>query len=248
MEEIKLNIQNIQSEGNEVVIRTGEALPLAEKLQISISGNIDAVSRYIKQRGSSLNQSEGALHSSTEVPAHTAVIIVNREHLKIQLQCDPSDKYAPMVTGQLSLNPDLQEFGINSAKKFTREELLSLIKLNRFFFADKDDHAVLMSKIKNFRANVNKDVQDGADNRGNKNRVNNQAVDTEVPETAVLQIPVFKGESPSRFIVDICLDVTDGGTRFWLESIDLNELIIKRRDEVFAQEIENFDGFCVIEC
>lgn len=247
MEEIKLNIHNIQSEGNEVVIRTGEALPLAEKLQTSISGNIDAVSRYIKQRGTNRFE-EGKLYIGTEVPVHTSIITVNREHLLIQLQCDPSDKYAPVVTGQLSINPDLQEFGINSAKKFTREELLSLIKLNRFFFADKDDHAVLMSKIKNFKANVNKDVQDGSDSRGNKNRVNNQAVDTEVPETAVLQIPVFKGEAPSRFIVDICLDVNDGGTRFWLESIDLNELIIKRRDEVFSKEIENFDGFCVIEC
>lgn len=46
--------------------------------------------------------------------------------------------------------------------------------------------------------------------------------------------------------MEICLDVTEGSARFWFESVELHELIQKRLDEIFEEELARMEGLVVI--
>lgn len=234
MEEIKLNIT---SQNKDVIVRTGEALQLKEPLKIDIKGNIDAVSRFITQRNSVENT----------ICAQEAIILVDREALSITLKAEPENFYGAIVKGELTINPLLQNFGINTGNKFTQSDLVSLLKLNRVFFADLDEHAKILSSIKNFKANVNKEIVSSKDGRGNNQNVNNQNITTDLAFDFKLNIPIFKGEKASVFMVEILLDITDAGTRFWLESMELNDLIINYCDTVINSNLKELQGFCIIE-
>lgn len=234
MEEIKLNIT---SQNKDVIVRTGEALQLKEPLKIDIKGNIDAVSRFITQRNSVENT----------ICAQEAIILVDREALSITLKAEPENFYGAIVKGELTINPLLQNFGINTGNKFTQSDLVSLLKLNRVFFADLDEHAKILSSIKNFKANVNKEIVSAKDGRGNNQNVNNQNITTDLAFDFKLNIPIFKGEKASVFMVEILLDITDAGTRFWLESMELNDLIINYCDTVINSNLKELQGFCIIE-
>lgn len=234
MEEIKLNIT---SQNKDVIVRTGEALQLKEPLKIDIKGNIDAVSRFITQRNSVENT----------ICAQEAIILVDREALSITLKAEPENFYGAIVKGELTINSLLQNFGINTGNKFTQSDLVSLLKLNRVFFADLDEHAKILSSIKNFKANVNKEIVSAKDGRGNNQNVNNQNITTDLAFDFKLNIPIFKGEKASVFMVEILLDITDAGTRFWLESMELNDLIINYCDTVINSNLKELQGFCIIE-
>jgi len=91
------------------------------------------------------------------------------------------------------------------------------------------------------------EVKAASDTRGNKNNLFNKSVDSQnIPTEFVLNLQVFKGMSLERFRVEICLDVTDGSTRFWFESPELVELIDRRKKEIFGALTERFSQYAVI--
>ncbi|HUS00599.1 MAG TPA: hypothetical protein VMY77_02670, partial [Chitinophagaceae bacterium] len=59
-------------------------------------------------------------------------------------------------------------------------------------------------------------------------------------------IPIFKGFDPVRFRVEVCLDVTEGSARFWFESVELHEIMIKQVDEIFDEELKSCEGFVIV--
>jgi hypothetical protein len=67
-----------------------------------------------------------------------------------------------------------------------------------------------------------------------------------VPELISLTLPVFKGYPAVKFAVEICLDVTDSDAHFWLESVELADLMEKQRDELMQTEIDKMTGYVVM--
>lgn len=224
---------------NEITVRNGEALKPVAPEKIRISGNISAVSDFLRVR-----KEKGSGFQSIDLSK--AVVLVNKRDLMIRLLLDPENHYGAEVTSKLEYSDELKAFYINQSKTFTREELIKLIRFNKLFFGDADKHAGLLASYMAFNATSNADIKQESDTRGNRANHLVKKVETNVPTEFILNIPIFKGGEKERFRVEICLDVTDGGARFWFESVELNEIVQTRVDEIFQYELESCAGFVVI--
>lgn len=209
----KINITLLENTTQPVVVHVleGAAPKNSYPEKLDIKGDINAVVNFIATREETLVKNK----------CH---IIFNQDSKTIVLVINEDSEYKGQVEAKLENFSDLAEFGINRNKFFTRADMEKLIRMNRFYFPDKDDHMKLMSDFKSFTARVQQEIQQSADQRGNKTNVNVKNVQSDLVESFVISIPIYKGGEPKTFRVEICYDVTDSAPRFWLESVELFEL------------------------
>lgn len=235
-QELKLNIT---AEGAETTILIGRANTPKQPNKLSVSGDFSAVSNYLEVKQRSAN-------SFQAVSPETTIVLCDKEKLTIELFTDPNDPNATEVRGKAEFSKELLEFGVNQNKFFTKEQLVKIIRYNRRFFPNKLENADLLAAYQNFSASVNKNIQDKSDLRGNRDSQFQKTVNTSLPESFVLEIPIFKGEKSASFPVEICMEDYDSGIRFWFESVDLSELIATKTDEIFERELKSCENFAII--
>lgn len=228
----------IQPTGDTITILEGKALELKHPNKIEISGDINSVSSFLK------NRSDG--FGFQKVDKSKAVVTVDKDLMTITLELDPENAFGATVQGALELSSELKVFHINQARTFKREELVQLIRFNRLAFDNKEQHEKLLQAYMAFSANTSGELSASNDTRGNKAASIKKEVTTNIPTEFTLLIPIFKGKGAARFRVEICLDVTDGGARFWFESTELHEMIEVQRDIIFNEELKVCDGFVII--
>jgi len=228
----------LEGEQKELTIRTGEALPILEKKQIRLSGDINSISSFLSKRATGF--------SSQQVDKTKAVVIVDKLGMKISLLLDPENQLGLEVLGTLEISDELKIFHVNQNKTFTRDELIKIIKFNKLSFDDSEKHTELLKAYQSFSAQTAADLKQESDTRGNKANSFAKTVTTNIPTEFILLIPVFKGKEAQRFRVEICLDVTDGGARFWFESVELHELIKTQVDIIFNEELKSCADFVII--
>ena len=219
-------------------IRLGEAPEVLQPKQMVVDGNFYSVSSFLQQRGKGIGWQE--------VNEKSAVVTCDKEKLTIQYESDPNDRLQTIVTGKAQYSPELEQFGINTGKMFNREQLVKLIRFGRMYFPNKVQHEELLKAYQQFEAKAQKEISQSSDNRGNAARNYNKQVSTNVPTDFALEIPVFKGEPKEKFFIEICIEDSDAGVRFWFESVELAELIEKRKEDMFARELQACEGLCII--
>lgn len=242
MENFHLKVENA---GNEFIIREGNALPPVAPKKILISGDIKTVSSFISKRKPANSQLEADPGLQTINPDR-ALVTVDKENLSIRLELDPEYEYGTVVTAQLAFTPELEQFCINKNKLFNREELIKLIRFNKIWFADAEAHDKLLKAYQAFTATVNANIGKTSDTRGNVDNSYKKTVETNVPDSFVLNIPIFKGQEKRKFRVEIAIDSTDANTRFWFESIDLNDIIQIESEAILKSELESCSDYVVI--
>jgi hypothetical protein len=240
MENVNLRLDSIN--GNEIIIREGDALPPVAPNKIRINGDIKTVSSFIIGRKGVSDSLAGLQFIN---PAR-AIVEVDKQARTIVLMLDPADSYGAIVSAKMELNPDLVEFHINDKKTFKQKELVELIKFSRLAFDDGEKHGMLLNAYRAFNAKAYIDMASESDNRGNKSSSFNKKVETNLPVDFVLNIPIFKGQDRLKFHVEICLEVTDGGCNFWFESVELAELIDIESETILRKELESCSDYVVI--
>lgn len=225
---------NVPEGTKELVIRHGEADPIIQPLEIAIVGTISAPSDFMEVR-------------SSQVDKMKAIIMFSFANREIVLEVDPTDKFAPTITGKLVENPVLKNFGINTQKLFTIVDMIRFLKMNRAYFAEVDKCMSMVNNLNQFKAKINVEIEKLNDNRGNKKDLTEVSVKTDIPLTFELSLPMFIGHSPVKFQAEICFDVRDAGISLWLESVELAEMLIKEAERVIAEELKTFDEYVVIE-
>lgn len=233
-----LNVKLESLNGSELTIRQGEALELKEPQKIELTGDINSVSSFLKNRMDGFDLQK--------VDKSRAVVTVDKENMRITLRLDPQNFYGTVVTGSLELSQELKVWCINQAKTFKREEVVNLFKFNRLSFDNQEQHDKVLKSYMAFEAKTDSELKASNDTRGNKAASISKNVSTNIPTEFILLIPIFKGKDAMRFRVEICLDVTDGGARFWFESTELHELINTNRDIIFNEELKSCEGFVII--
>lgn len=236
MEEIKVNIS---SDRDTTTILVGKANTPELPKKLTVEGDFSAVSNFLKIKKQNANEHQFVCPEST-------VVICDKENLSIKLLTDPNDEYAAEITGNAEFSKELKEFGINQTKFFNREQLIKIIRYSRRFFPNRAENESLLNAYQNFTAQVNKNIQQNSDLRGNKDNKFQKSVNTTLPENFVIEIPIFKGEKPVSFPVEICMEDYDSGLRFWFESVELDELIASKTDELFERELKSCEGFAII--
>ena len=236
-----MNEVNINAYGDELTIREGKALELREPQKISVSGDINSIGNFLMRRAN-VNEAAGLQF----VHKDRALVIVDKENMTIQLLVDPENFYGTVVTGKLELSDELKKFSINKNKLFTREELVSLLKFSKIYFADPDQHFKVLTSYQAFKANAQIDMSASNDTRGNRSANYDKKVTTELPDSFVLNVPIFKGQEKRKFMVEICLEVTDGSSRFWFESVELHDIIEGEKDTIIGAQLEFCKDLVVI--
>lgn len=239
--ETKIAINNLTN-SNVLTILEGKALELKQPEKIILKGNIKAVSAFIKKRY------RGRIGKGLQsVDQEKAVVIVQDDRMGMVLMLDPENVFGLEVHANLESTPELTQFGINNEQQFTREALVKMIRFNRRFFKAGTQQALLEAYMK-LQLTGNTELSVSSDNRGNKEAVFKKFINSQnIPQEFILEIPIFRGFEPETFRVEICIEATDASVRFWFESVELTELIEKRKTEILDAELEYCQDFVIIE-
>ena len=231
MTENKLNVvvpKDYNGKPIEVVLREGEA-PVAldpkEQERVVINGTIDAPLRWLEKRVELINQ------KSTN-------IIVNRDKMGIALTIDEINYYQTEIKGILQASKEMQEFGINTDKKWEPIKLSQFFKMHRAFFKDKSENMILVSTLKNFKAKVNQDIERSKEENGSKVDSYSQVVDSNLPKSFKLNIPLFKGFACEEIEVEIYADVDGRDVSLSLVSAGANEAIEEYKNKVIDEQLD----------
>lgn len=234
----------------DVIVRTGKALDLKEPEKIVIVGNIEAIGAFLAQRhaqhvtenASSLTKGKGLQFVDPE----KAIVLVDKEKCTIVLQLDPENFYGATITGKLEESRELGIFKINTAHEWTREDLIKLFRFNRILFPDPVKCDDLVKSFQKFSAKAYVETVQENDSRGNVAASVNKKVETGIPESFVLELPIYKGQPKVKFEVSICLDVIGTRAAFWFESVQLAELLETQKEEIFNAQLELCKSFPII--
>lgn len=242
MEKIAVNLVN-GPQGSSLTIREGKALEEKNPERLVIKGQIETVRRYLDARKGT-QQSPGRLQ---HIDKDLAVITVDENDLSIKLHVDPNNFFGTEVVGQMQVNEDLKKFNINIVHKFSREGMMELLKFSRRFFSDRGEHENVLKSVTRLKVSSTSDIAQDSDSRGNKEAIFKKSVDSaSIPPSFALNIPLFKGQPSRKFSVDLCLDVTDAGVKFYLESVELVELVEADRKAIIQAELAQYLDYCII--
>jgi hypothetical protein len=231
MSENKLNVivpKDYNGAPIEVVLREGEApelLEIKEPERVVISGPIDTPFRWLEKRIELINQK-------------ASNIIVNRDVMGIALTVDETNYYQSDIRGELKTSKEMMEFGINTEKKWEPIKLSKFLKMHRAFFTDKSQNMMLVSTLKNFKAKVNQDIERSKEENGSKVDNYSQVVDSNLPKSFKLNIPLFKGFANEEIEVEIYADVDGRDVSLSLVSAGANEAIEEYKNKVIDEQLD----------
>lgn len=207
----------------EIIIREGKALPVQEPVPLSLDGCIDTPLRYVKKRKGIIN------HLAANVR-------IDRDAMSIGLEAGENSFYKDTVTGRLKKSTELEAFGINSGEYISNFDMADLIKKNRSYFESKTVAMKLVTELRNFKAKVEKELELSDDKRGNANIRKSQIVDSNLPESFHINVPVFKGMDCRRIEVEVEINPTDLSCT--LVSPEANDIITGERDSIINEQIK----------
>jgi hypothetical protein len=258
----ELNVQ-IDGATKELVIRNGNAKVLKEPTKIIIDGDIRSVSSFLAKRknqsivGQFSNELTNEFHVDQQannsccpglqrVKPCRSIVIVDKEAGTIQLQLDPENFYGAIVTGKLEESKELGIFQINEAgATFSRESVIQLIRFNKRFFVDHTQHATLLQAFQKFSAKVYTELEKESDTRGNASGLFKKTVNSNIPLAFAFRIPIYKGQPPVTFTVEIGIE-SDRGVTFYFESAELAELMEIKKDEIINAELQSCEDYPII--
>ena len=214
MSENKLNVvvpKDYSGAPIEVVLREGKA-PVAldpkEPTPVGIEGTIDSPLRWLEN------------------------------DMEISLVDKETDYYRNRITGVLQPSKEMVEFGINAEKKWEPIKLSKFFKMHRAFFKDKSENMTLVSALKNFKAKVNQDIERSKEENGSRTDNYSQVVDSNLPGSFKLNIPLFKGFACEEIEVEIYADVDGRDVSLSLVSAGANEAIEEYKNKVIDEQLD----------
>lgn len=241
---INLHIENYNGEKPiEVVLREGaapKALDAKAPESIDVTGVLSTPLDWLEKRVDTIDQ-------------HKANILVERDEMRITLTVNERDHYEKgVIVGVAQFSDLFKAFGINDPTKgFVPAKLGQFLRLNRSVFEDKEACMKLVSALKNFQARANSEIQKHSDPSGSRAEVYRQTVESNLPKSFTVSMPIFKGPRKTTFDVEFDHYVSDGDVLLQLVSPGAKELSDESRDrnidEVIAAIREIAPDIAILE-
>jgi hypothetical protein len=215
----------------EIVIREGAATKVLDPkppVKINLMGIIGVPVEFLTKR----------LSEPDQIDPKRCHVIVDREKITLTLVMNENDEYSRgIVTGVLEEHPKFREFGINSNKLWTPTELGMFFKMNRSFFPDKNVNMKLVTDLMNFTATVNNRIEKVVKEGGDRTDNFMQAVNSNLPQSFMLSIPVFKGMSPENLEVEIFAKINGREISLALFSPAASQILEEIRDRAIDFQV-----------
>lgn len=219
---------NLAPGQNEIILREGAAPKVLDPkapVKMNVNGTINAPFEYLSKRIDCINQKD----------CH---IIVNREKITIELVVNEADEYTRgTIAGTLQHHPKFEEFGINTGKVWSPFDFAMFCKMNRAFFADKNANMSLVSACKNFTAKVNNQIERAIQENGNSTDNFAQVVNSNLPESFTISIPIFKGGKKEDLVVETFAKIDGRNVAFVLLSPGAEETLEDLRDKAIDEQL-----------
>jgi hypothetical protein len=232
-----INFCELAKEGvKQLIIRRGDALPLHHPTNTLLQGTISAPSRFIKDRHADFKKNK----------SHC---IINRSDRSIRLELNEQSSVGNyVIIGSITLGNKLLSLNINSdCSPYTPKELSKKLKMLRSIFPDKAGHGKIVSALRNLEAKVNQAINSNDDTKGNVKESFDQTVESNIPESFKIKVPILEGEKAVEFEVAVILEVNSSREiSCFLESIDAADMIEKEVDKRMDEEIELITEYAVI--
>ena len=203
-------------EGQETIIRFGDALPLKEPKAVSISGTIDAPARWVEKR-------------KDDIVSADAHVLVDRDRMTITLNIDENSAYMDQIVGTLTLSTEMQEFGINTGEYMSCFDMADRIKQLRTYFETQQEAMKLVTELRSFKAKIDKEMELSDDKRGNQKIMRAQKVESNLPKSFKVNMPIFKGTEKRTFEVEVEINPNDLSCT--LVSPEAHDFVVQQRDD-----------------
>ncbi len=211
----------------ELVLREGALDPKAP-IKTDLSGVVGAPVEYLTKRVQTGQFTQERSH-----------LIVNREAIKLSLVINEDDEYnRGQVDGTLEFHPKFLEFGINTGKVWTPTELGLFFKMNRAFFPDRATNMKLVTDLMNFSADVNNKIERSVKENGDRTDNFAQMVNSNLPPSFTLNVPIFKGMDAETLEVETFAKVNGREVAFTLLSPGANQTLEEIRDKAIDAQLE----------
>lgn len=237
----KVNVTIVPTEDGktqEVIIREGAAVKLLDPkapLKIGIKGTIKAPFEFLQKR----------LDQPDQINPKRCHIIVDREEIFIHLTINEHDEYTKgTIAGKLEYHPKFIEFGINTGKVWTPTQLGLFFKMNRSFFASRDENMELVSRLLNFTAQVSNSIERSAKESGDRSDKFEQVVNSNLPKSFSLVIPIFKGMYSETLEVETFAKIDGKEVSFVLLSPGAQATQEDVRDSIIDNELDAIREIC----
>lgn len=205
-------------------------LPVKAPNKIDVLGTIGTIVEFLSKRWNADDEQidKGRTH-----------VIVDRDHLKMTLVINENDAYKDgKITGRIQLSRQFQEFGINTNKTWEPIELSQFFKMNRSCFLERSENMDLVSRLKSFIADVSTRIEREQKENGSFKDNYSGVVNSNLPGSFKLNIPVFKGCQSEILDVEFYANVSGRDVTLSLCSPDANEVIEDFRDKIIDEQIE----------
>ncbi len=213
----------------ELIIRQGEAKEVANKPNVTIKGNIDAPSRFVEHR-TTTPQNSYCYYSQTngEIVLHTN-------------DGEPFGQYS--VIGKIAINKKYLALGINNPEATLAPKVLARkFKMLRRMFPSRDDHMKICNTLNKFEANVKKELEESQNDRGDYTSLRNQIVESNIPESFLMKVPIIEGEEAVEILVHTVITADGNTLKCALESVDAAEYIEDFFETKVLEEVAKLEG------
>lgn len=199
---------------SDITIREGEALPLQEPEKVRIKAQITAPALWLEKRVDTIEQKK-------------AFVLVSREGFLISLRIDEASPYFTEINGKLELSDEMKKFAINTGEYIGAFDMADKIKAYRSYFTSQADAMKLVGELRNFKAKIDK--------RGNARFLRSQIVESNLPKSFKLEIPIFKGQPKKTIEVEV--EINPDNLQCTLVSPEANDTVLQERDNIMNDEI-----------
>jgi hypothetical protein len=215
----------------ELIVREGAAVRELEPkapVKTRLMGVIGAPVAYLEKRV--------ATGQFTQERSH---LLVNRAEISLLLVINEDDEYLRgTVEGKLEFHPKFTEFGVNTGRVWTPTELGTFFKMNRSFFPDKGENMKLVSDLMSFSATVSSKLEKTVRESGDRTDSFAQVVNSNLPKSFALSIPIFRGMKREALEVETFAKVNGREVSFILISPGANQALEEIRDRAIDEQLE----------
>jgi hypothetical protein len=198
---------------------------------VNITGDINAPGDFYEQR---LNINKSCFDAAR------TLVTVCRQTGAIDFFSDPGNYYGSHVGGRLTENTILEEFRIGSSEPWRVADLAKFLRRRRFYFMDTQAGNALIAELSALKVSTTGQIEQVNDNRGNKRNLVEQAVKTDLPTTVWLRAPIYRGQAPVSFEVEIYIELQGAQVLCQLESPSLEQLRFDQISAILDGQIERF--------